>query len=185
METIQTPKTAPSPTAPTVTLTSDQECLQIRKAIWTLYEIDDRDDWQRDLNHAVLKMVHTKPNDSPLHNVRWYRQLRAAIDLLFRSFEVRPDLSFRHFAPRINAAGFLATDGPFVYADDWWCCYLGDAQFSSSLKKLTKAGLVEQLDLGPNPERPDETILGLRLRADRIVDLLHKVDPVKFENLKY
>jgi len=170
---------------PTVTLTSDAESLKIRTSQWALQDIDDREDWQEDFALALLKKQNPKKkNDPMLAFGNPFRNLRTGFSVAFRCFEVRPDFSFRHRA-RFNIDGFLALDESMgsTCPDYWWAHYFSK-EFMRASVILNKAGILESRDLGPDPEVPECSISGIRLRTDKVIQLLKESNPEKYTGLK-
>jgi hypothetical protein len=196
--------TTPSPAVP-IPLTPEQESLQIRRAFWALYEIDDRDDWQNDFIIALHWRGKPEFDREPICDDR-YKILLDGFALYFRCFEVRADFSFRHYKNRINANGLLAMSGDWDYADDWWpippskCIKLTEEVLEKAkigrvitLHKRTKqvgdflekGGVLEYRALSWSPNGSSDDTVGIRLRSDRIIDLLKHFDSVKYTNLNY
>jgi hypothetical protein len=94
--------------------------LQIRKDLWKLYDLDDRDDWQTDLvAHSLLQENHHDDYD-PLGDRRFEAIIRG-FNLYFRFFEVRANLQFRHCRDRFDSTGFLCLSWQSGdYTDVWW-----------------------------------------------------------------
>jgi len=171
--------------APTVTLPPEAESLQIRKGQWALQDIDYREDWQEDFTLALLKKQNPKKkNDPTLAFSNPFRNLRTGFSVAFRCFEVRPDFSFRHRA-RFNIDGFLALDESMgsTCPDYWWAHYSAK-EFEKASVILKKAGILESRDLGPDPDAPEYSISGIRLRADKVIQLLKESNPEKYTGLK-
>ena len=185
----ETTKTTTSTTTVTLTAstipTSEIElCLQIREAIWLLYDINDRDSWLLDLAVFLLEQGHADDNYDA-YGDRRLDGLLEGIDLFFRFFEVRSDLSFRHCSHRFDQAGFLCLSGdPWSYTDDWWDS-VPQASTLLAQNTLVAAGLLEFREL-------DTKLIGshfryisfMRLRADRIVAILQQHDPGKYSDLE-
>jgi hypothetical protein len=164
--------------------TPHEGCLQIRRALWALFNIDDREAWQVDLISALLEQDTEDANYDALADARLEGMVEG-LNLFFRFFEVRADLSFRHQAVRFDDAGFLRLSGPWSYTDDWW-----DTVPQSNIKLaetiLVNAGILEfqEIDTG-RASVSDHIVTCIRLRADLIFEVLKNFEPSKYNALNY
>ena len=181
MELISDKAAISNPLSPSTTgsLTAEQECLQIRRALWALFDLDDREAWQRNLCVYLLEQDTEDANYDALGDARLEGMIKG-LDLFFRFFEVRADLSFRHQVDRFDDDGFLRLSGPWSYVDIWW-----DSVSQENIKLaetiLVHVGLLEfrEIDTG-RASVSDRIITCIRLRADRIVDALKNYSPEKY-----
>lgn len=173
--------TAPDIIPPaSVTITSSAnvpaESLQIRQALWLLYEIDDREAWQRDLISALLEKANADIGYDPATDPQ-LDGILAGFHVFYQQFEVRADLTFRHRRDRFDAAGFLHLTGPWTYADNWWSS-VSDDDLRLAETLLTKTGILEYREVGQHPN----VVTCLRLRADKITKVLLEYQLEKYEN---
>ena len=146
-----------------------EECLQIRKALLLLWDIDDRSRWQTALCVLLFDQAN-EAGDYDAHEDPRLDNIIAGFNLFFRFFEVRADLSFRHQPDRFDQAGFCSLSGPWAYPDDWWSTVAeDDIRLVSAI--LINAGILEYKYRETGNSTADVATC-LRLRADRIVDLL-------------
>jgi hypothetical protein len=186
MQTISKYSAKSNPLLPSTTgnMTAEQECLQIRRALWALYDLDDRDAWQRDLCVYLLEQDTEDANYDALADARLEGMIKG-LDLFFRFFEVRVDLVFRHQVDRFDDDGFLRLSGPWAYSDTWWDT-VSQEHIRLAETILVHAGILEfrESDTG-RASVSDQFITSMRLRADRIVEVLKNYSPDKYSNLKY
>jgi hypothetical protein len=160
------------------------ECLKVRRALCALYDIADRKTWQVDLNSALLEQDNKDEKFDPLGDHR-FEGILEGLNLFFRFFEVRADLSFRHQVDRFDAGGFLRLSGPWSYSDIWWDTVSQD-NIKLAEEILVHAGMLEfwEIDTG-RAIISDRIITCIRLRADRIVEVLKNFEPSKYCSLHF
>jgi hypothetical protein len=171
-------RSAASPAAYTY---ASNDIWPIQKALWALYELDDRDRWQADL--IAFLLIHEAVGAGvgagfdPRRDAR-FGNLIAGLNLFFRLFEMRHDRSFRHQREKFDAEGFLHFTSPWTYADGWLKCVPAEVlQMAESF--LNAYGILEFKCV----RTMGATVDCVRLRADLIVQVLRQFDSEKYASL--
>ena len=158
-------------------------CLQIRKGLWKLYDLDDRDDWQTDLVAYLLQQDNHDEDYDPLGDRR-FEGIIKGVDLFFRFFEVRANLEFRHSRERFDPSGFLCLSWQSGNCTDVWWDSVSDKDIRVAEDLLVKAGLLEFRQVDTQNANPHFRFISfMRLRADRLIAALVSHDPDKYSFL--
>lgn len=158
------------PTSTSVIL-PQEESRRIRQALYVLWDLSDREAWQTVLLVSVLEQANPADDYDALDDPR-LEDLRAGFNLYFRFFEVRPDLTIKHQPEKFDDAGFLHITNPWTYADRWWST-VSDDVLKVTEEVLVGAGVLEFKETRTTSSRTT----CVRLRADRIIEILIKSDP--------
>jgi hypothetical protein len=147
----------------------------IKKALFRLWEIDDRDGWQADLIAALLAQeARGIAGYDPFQDGR-LGKLVPGLAVFFRLFELRPDYSFRHQPQKFDGEGFFQCTPPWSYADAWLET-IPPEDLERTEAFLNAAGVLEIKEVWTR----SASVSGIRLRGDLIVEYLKQIKPEKY-----